>query len=100
MLSIIGLIGLGVSFFGSVLLVITGIKSEDEILNEAAPRLPVGGPVSGPPDSNQYKKSLREMPNVQALFRQSKAARLGLWILTIGLFIQFSSALGLFMVTK
>ncbi len=95
MWSIIGLIGLGISFSGAVLLATTGVKSEDEILNEAAPRLPVGGP----PGSNHYKKSLREMPNVQALLRQSKAAKFGLWILTIGFLIQFSSALGSFMVT-
>ncbi len=95
MWSAIGLIGLGISFAGAILLATKGVKSEDEILNEAAPRLPVGGP----PGSNLYKKSLREMPNVQALLRQSKTARCGLWILTIGFLLQFSSALALFMVT-
>ena len=96
MWSILGLIGLIVSFSGAILVAITGVKTEDEILNEAAPRLPVGGP----PGSNQYKKSLREMPNVQALIRQSKTARTGLWILAVGFLIQFSSALAIFMVTK
>ena len=57
MWSIIGLVGLAISFSGATLMASKGVKSEDEILKEAAPRLPVGGP----PDSNQYKKSLREM---------------------------------------
>ena len=95
MWSVIGLIGLGISFAGAVLLATRGVKSEDEILNEAAPRLPVGGP----PGSGPYKKSLRKMPNVQALLRQSKAAKCGLWIITIGFLLQFSSALALFVVT-
>jgi hypothetical protein len=96
MWSIIGLVGLAISFSGATLMASKGVKSEDEILSEAAPRLPVGGP----PGSNQYKKSLREMPNVQALLRQSKLARFGLWILAIGFIFQFGGALGSFIVTK
>ncbi len=95
MWSVIGLIGLGISFAGAILLETRGVKSEVEILNEAAPRLPVGGR----PGSDQYKKSLREMPNVQALLRQSKIARCDLWLLTICFLFQFSSALASFMVT-
>jgi hypothetical protein len=95
MWAVIELIGLGMSFAGAVLLATRGIKSEDQILNEAAPRLPVGGP----PGSDQYKKSLREMPNVQALLRQSKTAKCGLWLLTIGFLFQFTSAFALFTVT-
>ena len=86
---IIGLAGLFVSFFGAAMVAIKAVKSEGEILNEAAPRLPVGGP----PGSQEYKDSLRNMPNVQALLRQSRVVKRGLWILTTGFLLQFVSAL-------
>jgi len=92
MWSIVGLVGLFASFSGAALLAATAVKSESEILNEAAPCLPVGRP----PGSEEYKKSLRNMPNVQALLRQSRVAKYGLWILTIGFLLQFSGALALF----
>ncbi len=92
MWSIVGLVGLFVSFSGAALLAVTAVKSEGEILNEAAPRLPVGGP----PGSKEYEKSLRNMPNVQALLRQSRVAKYGLWILTIGFLLQLSGAIALF----
>jgi hypothetical protein len=88
---ILGLVGLLVGFFGALLLALTAVKSERDILNETAPRLPVGGP----PGSENYEKSLRSMPNVQALLRQSKVAKCGLWGLTIGFLLQFGSALAL-----
>jgi len=71
-------------FFGAALLAKTVVKSEDEILREAALRAPVE-----PLDSDEYKNSLRKMPNVQVLFRQSRRAKCGLWILTIGFLLQF-----------
>jgi len=91
MWSIVGLIGLSMSFVGAFLLAIKAVKSEGEILNEAAPRLPIGGP----PGSEEYKNSLRNMPNVQALLRQSRVAKCGLWILTIGFLLQLISAIAL-----
>ncbi|MFW6116238.1 MAG: hypothetical protein ACOC6F_00790 [bacterium] len=87
----VGLIGLFVSFFGAALLAKTAVKSEREILNEAAPRLPIG-----PLGSEEYENSLRNMPNVQALLRQSGRAKSGLWILAIGFLLQFISALVLY----
>jgi hypothetical protein len=92
MWSIVGLVGLAVSFVGAAVLTYTAIKSEGKILNEAAPRLPVGGP----PGSEEYEKSLRNSPNVQALLRQSRVAKWGLGILTFGFAIQFIGGLGLF----
>lgn len=89
MWSIVGLVGLFVSFSGPALLAITAVKSEGEILNEAALRMPVGGPLG----SEEYKNSLRNMPNVQALLRRSRVAKCALWILTIGFLLQFISAL-------
>jgi hypothetical protein len=88
MWSIIGLIGLGVSFSGAIVLAIKAVKSEDEILNEARLRAPVG---EGP-DTEQLRDSLLSMPNVQALLRQSKVAKRGLWILTVGFLLQLVSA--------
>jgi len=73
MWSILGLVGLFTSFSGAVLLALTSVKNESEILKEAAPRLPVGGP----PGSKEYERSLRGMPNVQALLRQSRKAKSG-----------------------
>ena len=92
MWSIVGLVGLFTSFSGAALLVFTAVKSEGEIWNEAALRMPVGGSLG----SEEYKNSLRNMPNVQALLRHSRVAKYGLWILTIGFLLQFSGALALF----
>ncbi len=88
MWSIIGLIGLFVSFSGAVLLVLSAVKSQDEIVEEAKPSLPVGAF-----DSKTYKDSIRKMPHVQALFRQAKVAKWGLWIITIGFCLQFIGSL-------
>jgi len=92
MLSMLGLVGLFANFCGAVLLASTAVKREGEILNEAAPRLPSGGP----PGSKEYEKSLRSLPNVQALLRQSRVAKCGLWILTAGFLLQLVSASAIF----
>ena len=76
------------SFFGTALLAKRAVKSDDEILREAALRAPVG-----PLDSDEYKNSLRKMPNVQVLLRQSRRAECGLRILIIGFLLQFIGAL-------
>lgn len=88
MLSMLGLVGLLANFCGAAVLASTAIKGEGEILNEAAPRLPSGGPPGG----KEYEKSLRSLPNVQALLRQSRVAKYGLWILTFGFLLQLASA--------
>ena len=93
MWSIIGLVGLFVSFSGAALLAFTAVKSECEILNEATPRMPVS---SGGPGTENFEKAVRNLPNVQALLRQARVARYGLWILVIGFLIQFTGALALF----
>lgn len=85
---IIQLIGLVTSFSGAFLLVLKAVKSESEIVEESKPLM-----AYGHPDSEQYEKSIRSMPNVQALFRQAKVAKCGLWIITIGFFLQFIGAL-------
>ncbi|MFH1639912.1 MAG: hypothetical protein ABIB93_06370 [Chloroflexota bacterium] len=92
MWSIVGLVGLFAGFLGACMLAVTAIKNEGEILSEGTVILPSGGP----PGSEEYEKSIRNMPKVQALFRQSKVAKYGLWIMTAGFLLQFSSALALF----
>lgn len=89
MAPILDLLGLIVSFSGALILVKTAIKGEGELLSEAAPQLPTGGP----PGSKEYEASLRSLPNVQALLRQSKVAKWGLRIIVIGFLIQLSGAL-------
>jgi hypothetical protein len=93
MWSIVGSIGLFVSFSRATLLAATAVKNKDEILNEAAPRLPVS---AGPPVTDKFKEALLRLPQVQALLRQSRVAKYGLWILTISFLLQFSGALALF----
>jgi uncharacterized membrane protein len=90
MWSIIELIGIFLSFLGSALLATTAIKSKKEILSEATPKLPVS---SGPPGTTAFENAVLKLPQVQGLFRQSKIAKWGLWILTIGFFLQFIGAL-------
>ena len=88
MLSIIfGSIGLVVSFSGAFLLALSSVKKEEEIVEESKLLAPVGHP-----GSEQYIKSIRRMPHVQALFKQSKKVRSGLWILTIGFAFQIIGA--------
>lgn len=85
---VVGLFGQLFSFIGAFLLALTAVKGEGEILDEAAPRLPIG-----PFGSKEYEESLRKMTNVQALLRQSRVAKYGLWIMTFGFFCQFFSTL-------
>lgn len=94
MWSIVGLVGLFVSFSGAALLVAKAVKSEDEITEEATPRLPSF--PEGPHTEEDWKGAIRRLPHTQALLRQSRVAKCGLWILTIGFFLQFSGALALF----
>ena len=96
MWSIIGLIGLLTSFFGSAILAVKLIKKEDTILDEAAPRLPA---ISEHGGKEEYNNSLRELPHTQALLSQSRVAKCALCIISIGFLLQFSSALVSFIST-
>jgi hypothetical protein len=93
MWSIVGLVGLFESFSGAALLAFTAVKSESQILHEGTPRIPA---VSAHPGDEKFKEAVRNLPHVQALLRQSRVAKCGLWILAIGFLLQFTGALALF----
>lgn len=94
MWSIVGLVGLFVSFSGAALLAFTAVKSEGQVLREGTPRIPAikSGHIGG----EEYKEAVRNLSHVQALLRQSRVAKCGLWILAIGFLLQFTGALALF----
>ena len=93
--SMVGIIGLAVSFSGAFLFALKGVKSRNQILAEGTPRIP--SLPAGPETKEDMQRALLKIPAVQALIRQSKIARIGVWVLAIGFLLQFSSALALFL---
>ena len=93
MLSILGMVGLILSFFGSAVLAYNAIRSKSKILSDSIPRLPTISTADRHKKGLEgaLKESMLKMPSVQALLWQSTVAMVGLVLLTIGFAFQLVS---------
>jgi len=93
MLSILGMVGLIFSFFGSAILAWNAIKSKSKILSDSIPIVPTISTADRQEKGLEeaLKESMSKMPSVQALLWQSNVAMVGLALLTIGFAFQLGS---------
>ena len=93
MVSILGMVGLILSFFGSAILARNAIRSKSKILSDSIPTLPAISSADRREKGLEeaLREAMSEMPSVQALLWQSNAAIVGLALLTIGFAFQVGS---------
>ncbi len=95
MLSILGMVGLILSFFGSAILAFNAIRSKSKILSDSIPQLPSISTADRQEKGLEeaLKASMSKMPYVQTLLWQSNVAMIGLVLMTLGFAFQLGSVI-------